>query len=79
MEDKELAPELFALIKPQLHRGRTDEISLAALEERWSAYFQRIPDLHEMPAEQLIRGTEILRIDEERRRAAVIADRRDAL
>lgn len=75
MEDKELAPELFALIKPHLHRGRTDEISLAAIETRWTAHFEKIPELHEMSADQIARGAEILRMDEARRMVAVNADK----
>jgi hypothetical protein len=75
IEGKELAPELFALIKPHLYRGRTDEISLAALSKRWTAHFARIPELHEMPPDQIARGAEIWKIDEERRLAAVNADR----
>jgi len=67
MENKDLAPELFTLIKPHLHRGRTDEISLAAIAKRWTAYFEQIPELHEMSAEQVARGKEVIRIDEERR------------
>jgi hypothetical protein len=75
MEDKELAPELFALIKPHLYRGRTDEISLAALEKRWTAHFAQVPELHEMSPDQIACGAEILRIDEARRMVAVHADR----
>ena len=67
MEDKGLAPELFMLIKPHLNRGRTDEISLAAIANRWLKYFDQIPELHEMSAEQVARGRELIRIDEERR------------
>jgi hypothetical protein len=75
MEEKELAPELFSLVKPHLYRGRTDEISLAALEKRWTAHFAQVPELHEMSAEQIARGREILKIDEARRMVAVKADR----
>lgn len=75
MEDKELAPELFALIKPHLYRGRTDEISLAALTKRWTAHFEKMPELHEMSPDQIARGAEILKRDEARRLAAVSADR----
>lgn len=75
MERKELAPELFSLIKPHLHRGRTDEISLSAIEKRWTPYFRKILELHEMSADQAAIGAEILKRDEDRRLLAVRADR----
>ena len=67
MENKDLAPELFMLIKPHLNRGRTDEISLTAIANRWTKCFEQMPELHEMSVEQVARGKEIIRIDEERR------------
>lgn len=67
MENKDLAPELFMLIKPHLNRGRTDEISLAAIANRWTKYFEQMPELHEMSVEQVARGKEMIRIDEARR------------
>lgn len=67
MEKKELAPELIALIRPHLHRGKTDEISINAIIKRWTRYFEQIPELDEMPEEQIKKGLEILKIDEERR------------
>lgn len=71
MEEKELAPELFALIKPHLQRGRTDEISLAAIASRWTKYFDQMPQLEDMPEENVARAKEIMRIDEERRLKSV--------
>jgi hypothetical protein len=67
LEKSELAPELYALIRPQMHRGRTDELSLNALWHRWSEWFDNLPQLEEMPEEQVAIGKELLRIDEERR------------
>lgn len=71
IEKKDVAPALFPIMKTQLHRGRTDEISINALANRWSRYFDQIPQLEEMPAEQVEKGKEILRIDEERRLKAI--------
>ncbi|KPV90501.1 hypothetical protein AN395_03095 [Pseudoalteromonas sp. P1-30] len=68
LEGKELAPELFPIIKGQFHRGRTDEISIQAIESRWSKWFQNLPD---PTVEQHEKGQEMLKVDEERRLAAV--------
>lgn len=68
MERAELAPELYTyIVKPQMHRGRTDELSLNALGCRWSEWYEALPQLEEMSEEQTARGKELLRIDEERR------------
>lgn len=64
IEKKELAPELYALIKPHIHRGRTDEISLNALAARWGRWFEELPEPTE---EQIAKGKELMAIDEERR------------
>ena len=71
MEKKELAPELYAIVKPHIHRGRTDEISLNALAARWERWFEELPDLTE---EQIAKGKELMAIDEERRLRAVRGD-----
>jgi hypothetical protein len=71
IENRDVAPELYSIVKPQLHRGRTDEISLNALASRWTKHLDQIPQLEDMPPEQVARGKEILRIDEERRLRAV--------
>lgn len=68
MERKEVAPELFALVRPQLRRGRIDEISLNALGARWSRWFDEMP---EPTAEQIAQGRDLLAIDEGRRLRAV--------
>ena len=41
-ERKAIAPELYALIRPHLRRGRTDEISLKALAARWEHWFKEL-------------------------------------
>lgn len=68
MDKKELAPELFSIIKGQLQRGRTDEISINAIASRWTKWFKELP---EPTDEQMEKGREMLRIDEERRRKAL--------
>lgn len=64
LEKKELAPELWLLIEPQMRRGRTDEISLAAVEKRWTRWFENLPEPTE---EQMARGREMTAMDEARR------------
>jgi Protein of unknown function (DUF3800) len=64
LEGRDLSAELYALIEPQLLRGQTDEISLAALEKRWGSWFKNLP---EMTEEQLAKGKELMKIDESRR------------
>jgi hypothetical protein len=71
MENSELAPKLYSLIKPQLRRGRTDEISLNALIQRWGEYFENIP---EPTAAKLEEGRALLAFDEARRRKAIGKD-----
>ena len=71
MEKKDLAPQLFSLIRPHLHRGRTDEISIRAIIDRWSKYFDMIPELDEMPEEQIKIARKVLEVDEQRRLYAI--------
>lgn len=71
LEEDELAPELYSLVKPQLHRGRTDEISLNAMMKRWGLYFENIP---EPTAEKLEAGKALIAFDEARRRKAIGKD-----
>lgn len=67
LEERELAPEVWeALVKPQLHRGRTAEISLNALAQRWTRWFDELP---EPTPEALAKSREITAIDEARRLA----------
>ncbi len=71
IEKKELAPELYALVKPHIHRGRTDEISLNAIAARWERSFDELPDPTE---EQIAKGKKLMAIEEERRLRAVHGD-----
>lgn len=68
IENNELAPELYALVKTQLNRGRTDEISLNALMERWGKHFENIP---EPTQASLAAGKALMDIDEARRRKVI--------
>lgn len=68
MERKEITPELHRLIEPQFQRGRTDEISLGALANRWSNWFNALPT---PTPEQEAKAREIMAIDEGRRRTAI--------
>lgn len=63
MEGKQLADELYPLILGQAN-GMFNEVSLQALMERWEKWFQ---DLPEPTPEQIEKGRELLKIDEERR------------
>lgn len=68
LEGKEMAQELFPLIRSQMHRGRTDDISINSIAARWSRWFEELPEPTE---EQLRTAKEILEKDEERRLCAV--------
>jgi len=67
-EENELAPELYSLVRTQLHRGRTDEISLNALMNRWEPFFQNQPD---PTPEQMEKGKALMDMDEARRRRSI--------
>jgi hypothetical protein len=71
MEKKELAPELFPLVRSQLHRGRTDEISINAIASRWKRWFDELPEPTE---ENMEKARELMAIDEERRLRAIRGD-----
>ena len=68
MDNKKLAPELFTLIKSQLHRGHADEISINAISSRWSKWFEELPEVTD---EQIEKGREIIKMDENRRLQAI--------
>ena len=68
MERKQLAPELFPIIRAQLNRGMTDEVSLNAIAARWSRFFEEMPKPTE---EQLQAAREVHAKDEERRQRVV--------
>lgn len=71
LEGKEIAHELYPLVNYQLRRGRTDEISLAAIADRWARWDQEVPQLSEMSTEQLEHSRELHLIEERRRLEAV--------
>lgn len=63
-ERKELPPEFSLLLKPQLRRGMTDELSLSAIENRWGRWFAELPE----PSYEQIAKARVLRGLEESRR-----------
>ncbi|BEU51373.1 DUF3800 domain-containing protein [Ralstonia pseudosolanacearum] len=71
MEGKELAAPLYKIVKSQWHLGHTDEISLRALANRWSAWFERLPEPESADPERLEELRELMLRDEERRLKAV--------
>lgn len=68
MEEKEVPPELYPLIKAQLNRANTDEISIGAISKRWSKWFEELPD---PTTEQIAAGRKIQHKDEARRKDAI--------
>jgi len=44
MEEKELAPEVYPILKKQLHKSSTDEISINAIASRWQKWFDDLPE-----------------------------------
>ncbi len=67
-EHKELPAELMPVITSQLHRGKTDELSLQGIFKRWHEWYANRPDVS---AEDLESAKELLRAEEERRLRAV--------
>lgn len=57
-----------SLIKSQLHRGHTDEISINAISSRWTKWFAELPEVTD---EQIEKGREIIKMDEDRRLQAI--------
>jgi hypothetical protein len=70
-EKKDIAEELYPLVNYQFNRGHTDEVSLAAIAERWTRWEQNLPQLWDLSEEQLARSREIHLIEENRRLAAI--------
>jgi hypothetical protein len=68
LERRPLAPELSPLIKYQLSRGRTDDISLSGIEKRWSQWFDELPE----PTEQQRSVAKDLMAQDEARRLGAI-------
>jgi hypothetical protein len=71
MERGELTPEVWPLVRSGARRVTTDELSLDALSRRWKDHFQGVPELHEMPPDQVERGRELLAAEESRRLARI--------
>jgi hypothetical protein len=71
IDGKDMAAELMPLVYAQQHRGKTDEVSLRAIETRWERHFANTTPLKDMPPEQLEAAREIMAIEEQRRQAAV--------
>lgn len=69
MEDGELAPGLWPFVRGGARRVTTDELSLDAISKRWTQHLNGIPELHEMPPEQLAKGRELMALEEGRRLA----------
>lgn len=67
MERTSLPPELTELVRVHWRRSQTDEISLKAIEARWSRWFDQLPELEEMSPGRLAAGREIMAKDEARR------------
>lgn len=64
MEEKELAPEIYPILQKQMHKSRTDEISINAIASRWQKWFEDLPEPTE---EQMEKGRELMAMDEKRR------------
>ncbi len=63
-EGKKIADELIPIIEPQLERGNTMEVSLAAIHDRWQKLLLDLP----MPTgEQLKKAHELRAMEESRR------------
>jgi len=69
MEKGDLAPVLGPFINGGIRRVGTDELSLKAIAERWSKHMDGIPELHEMPSDQVAKGRELMAQEEDRRLA----------
>ena len=70
-EGKDLPVELKPFVNAQMRYARTAEVSLRAIEDRWTKWERSIPQLDEFSEEQLAEGRELLGIDEGRRLASI--------
>lgn len=68
MERKELAAELHSFLRRQAPKTQFDEISINAIAARWSKWFENLPEPTE---DQIIKGKEMIVIDEARRQEAI--------
>lgn len=64
IEEKDLPPEVYPILKKQMHKIRIDKISLDTIASRWQKWFE---DLPEPTDEQMEKAKEIVAIDEQRR------------
>jgi hypothetical protein len=67
-ESKKLSPALSLIIRSQLYRGNTDELSLRAVFNKWKEWYDNSPVVTE---ENLKIAQELLKKEEERRLKAV--------
>ncbi len=68
LEGKKLPPELLPILRSQVYRGNTDELSLSAISEKWSRWFQERPSIS---AEDMKLAREGLDIYERKRLRAI--------
>ncbi len=68
IEGKDLAHETQGIVAHQIGRGRTDEVSLNAIANRWEKWFEKLPD---PTGKQLEKARELIAFDENRRLAAI--------
>lgn len=71
LERRRIGEASYSLFKLQMHRGRTDEMSLKAIDARWSGWMKNLPELSELSGEQLALARRIHEIEEARRMEAV--------
>ncbi len=64
IEKKEITPEIYPIAKKQMHKSRTDEISISAIALRWQKWFEELP---EPSVEQMEKAKELMAMDEKRR------------
>ena len=70
-EGRDIPNELHPLVDRQLQVGRTDEISLRAIVERWAPFFSKLSSM-DLTAEQMAEGERIKEADERRRKRAFL-------
>lgn len=64
LEEKEVAIEMYPFINEQMPKSMTDEISINALSSKWGEWFENLPEPTE---DEMKKGMELKKIDEERR------------
>ena len=65
LENKNVSPELMDVFRDQYERSFCNDFSLKAIEDRWSNYFQTLPD---PTPEQQKKAQEFKELDEARRK-----------